>query len=57
MVVGMDAQESDAVLDVLTGCTILPDGDYRHKWRVGDIVIWDNQSSCHRAAERRMVTE
>ena len=53
----MDAQESDAVLDVLTGCTILPDGDYRHKWRVGDIVIWDNQSSCHRAAERRMVTE
>jgi taurine dioxygenase len=29
---------------------IQPDGEYRHKWRVGDIVIWDNRCSYHRAA-------
>ena len=22
---------------------------YRHKWRVGDLVMWDNQSTMHRA--------
>jgi taurine dioxygenase len=29
---------------------IQPRGEYRHKWRVGDIVIWDNRCSYHRAA-------
>jgi len=47
---GMDAQGSDAVIDELTGYMIQPDGEYRHKWRVGDIVIWDNRCSYHRAA-------
>ena len=47
---GLDAQESDAVIDELTGYMIQPDGEYRHKWRVGDIVIWDNRCSYHRAA-------
>jgi len=47
---GMDPQESDAVIDELTGYMIQPDGEYRHKWRVGDIVIWDNRCSVHKAA-------
>ena len=29
---------------------IQPDAEYRHKWRVGDIVIWDNRCSYHKAA-------
>ena len=29
---------------------IQPDGQYRHKWHVGDIVIWDNRCSYHNAA-------
>ena len=29
---------------------IQPDGQYRHKWRKGDIVIWDNRCSYHKAA-------
>ena len=29
---------------------IQPLGQYRHKWSVGDIVIWDNRCSYHRAA-------
>lgn len=24
---------------------------YRHKWRVRDLVVWDNRSAMHRATE------
>ncbi|MGH7347690.1 MAG: TauD/TfdA dioxygenase family protein, partial [Candidatus Rokuibacteriota bacterium] len=47
---GLDAAESDAVIDELTGHMIQPEGQYRHTWRKGDIVIWDNRCSYHRAA-------
>jgi taurine dioxygenase len=47
---GAEAAESDALIDELTGCMIQPAAEYRHKWRVGDIVIWDNRCSVHKAA-------
>ena len=47
---GLDQQESDALIEELTGRMIQPDGEYRHTWRKGDIVIWDNRCSYHRAA-------
>jgi taurine dioxygenase len=47
---GADAAESDALIDELTGYMIQPEAEYRHKWRVGDIVIWDNRCSVHKAA-------
>ena len=47
---GVEAQESDDLIDELTGRMIQPDAEFRHKWRVGDIVIWDNRCSVHRAA-------
>ena len=47
---GVEAAESDALIDELTGYMIQPDGQYRHKWRKGDIVIWDNRCSYHKAA-------
>jgi len=47
---GFDEYESDAVIEELTGAMIQPDGEYRHKWRKGDIVIWDNRCSYHKAA-------
>ena len=47
---GLEAQESDALIDELTGRMIQPDGEYHHQWRKGDIVIWDNRCSYHRAA-------
>jgi taurine dioxygenase len=47
---GLSAQESDDTIDQLTACMIQPGAEYRHKWRVGDIVIWDNRCSYHRAA-------
>lgn len=47
---GAEPAESDALIDELEGYMIQPEAEYRHKWRVGDIVIWDNRCSYHRAA-------
>jgi len=47
---GLDEAESDALIEELTGYMIQPEGEYRHRWRAGDIVIWDNRCSYHRAA-------
>jgi taurine dioxygenase len=47
---GLEQAESDALIDELTACMIQPDGQYCHAWRKGDIVIWDNRCSYHKAA-------
>jgi len=47
---GLEEEESDALIDELTGRMIQPEGEYRHRWRKGDIVIWDNRCSYHKAA-------
>ena len=47
---GLDERESDEVIGELTGRMIQPGAEYRHAWRKGDIVIWDNRCSYHRAA-------
>ena len=47
---GVDAGESDALIEELTGRMVDEAGVYRHHWRVGDIVIWDNRCSYHLAA-------
>jgi taurine dioxygenase len=49
-IVGCDRTESDALIAELKGYMIQPDAEYRHQWRKGDIVIWDNRCSYHRAA-------
>jgi taurine dioxygenase len=47
---GAEPKESDELIEALTGYMIQPEGEYRHKWRVGDVVIWDNRCSYHKAA-------
>ncbi len=47
---GLEPAESDDLIEELTERMIQPDGQYRHQWRKGDIVIWDNRCSYHRAA-------
>jgi taurine dioxygenase len=49
-IVGADEAESDQLIDDLKGYMIRPDAEYHHVWRKGDIVIWDNRCSYHRAA-------
>jgi taurine dioxygenase len=46
---GLDQGESDDLIEELTGYMIQPDGEYRHRWRRGDVVIWDNRCSYHKA--------
>jgi len=47
---GLEPAESNALIEEITERMIQPDAEYRHKWRVGDIVIWDNRCSYHLAA-------
>jgi taurine dioxygenase len=47
---GLEESESDDLIDELKTYMIQPEGQYRHKWRKGDIVIWDNRCTYHKAA-------
>ena len=49
-IVGLSAGESDTLIAELNGYMIQPEAEYRHRWHKGDIVIWDNRCSYHRAA-------
>lgn len=48
-IVGMDRDESDRLLDELIAHATQPKFQYRHKWRQGDILIWDNRCTMHKA--------
>ena len=60
-IVGLRRAESDALLDALIAHAIQPHYQYRHVWRQGDIVIWDNRCTMHKAnadypeGERRLM--
>ncbi|GAA2118926.1 TauD/TfdA dioxygenase family protein [Actinomadura napierensis] len=49
-VVGMDTGEGRTLLGDLLDRTTAPGRVYRHRWSVGDTVIWDNTGVVHRAA-------
>jgi len=44
---GMSRESSDELLDRLLDHTTSPAFRYRHRWRVGDLVFWDNRSALH----------
>lgn len=46
---GMTGEESQPVLDVLYAAALKPENIYRHRWRPGDLVIWDNRATMHYA--------
>jgi taurine dioxygenase len=48
-VVGLERAESDRLLDDLTRHAIQEKYQYRHTWRHGDILIWDNRCTMHKA--------
>jgi len=47
---GIAQAESDAIIAELEGYMVDPPAQYRHQWRKGDVVIWDNRCSYHKAA-------
>jgi taurine dioxygenase len=57
---GMSTAESGPLLEAVFDHAEKPDFVYAHKWRVGDIVLWDNRCSSHArtdfpAEERRLM--
>ncbi|HKS60637.1 MAG TPA: TauD/TfdA family dioxygenase [Xanthobacteraceae bacterium] len=45
---GLSQPDSDALLDALWAHIDRPDLRYEHRWRVGDLLLWDNRSTMHR---------
>lgn len=60
-IVGMDVDAGRALLAELQDHATRPEFVYRHDWRPGDVLIWDNRATVHRAtpydagAERRLM--
>jgi taurine dioxygenase len=45
---GYSRAESDALLEALWAHVTQPQFIYEHRWRLGDLVMWDNRSTMHR---------
>jgi taurine dioxygenase len=57
---GLSLPDSEALLDELWAHATRPEFTYRHRWRVGDLLIWDNRATLHRrdpfdASARRLM--
>jgi taurine dioxygenase len=46
-IIGMPENESREMLDFLFDHQEKPQFVYRHRWRPGDVVLWDNRSCLH----------
>lgn len=49
-IVGMDDHQATALLDELAAHATQPRFIYSHRYRVGDVVLWDNLSTLHSAS-------
>jgi len=57
---GLDLEASERLLDALWAHCTKPEFAWTHRWRVGDLLIWDNRAAIHRrdsfnGAERRVM--
>jgi len=50
-IVGMDYDEGRALIDELNTLAIHPDLVYAHRWRPGQLIVWDNRCLLHRGTE------
>ena len=48
-IVGMDQDEATPLLEALFEHALNPDFQYLHDYRIGDLVIWDQRSTWHKA--------
>jgi taurine dioxygenase len=49
-IVGLSTEASDALIEELFTHMLSPGAQYLHQWQAGDIVIWDNRCTIHKAA-------
>lgn len=48
-IVGVKPRESEQILEMLWEHSVRPEYTLRHKWTEGDLVVWDERSTTHRA--------
>jgi taurine dioxygenase len=48
-IVGLADSEAKALLAELCAFSTQPQFVYEHQWRVGDLVVWDNAATVHKA--------
>lgn len=48
-IIGLENEKAEALLKMLCAQCIRPEFQYRHKWRVGDALMWDNCAVQHLA--------
>ncbi len=48
-ITGMPEVQSAPLVTFLQEFSVQPRFTYRHQWRAGDIILWDNRSAMHRA--------
>jgi taurine dioxygenase len=48
-IIGMAEDEGAALLDALLAHATQPRFTYAHRWRPGDLLVWDNRCTLHRA--------
>jgi alpha-ketoglutarate-dependent 2,4-dichlorophenoxyacetate dioxygenase len=48
---GLPDEEAEGLLKELTAHATQPQFVYTHRWRVGDLVMWDNRCTMHRGSE------
>jgi taurine dioxygenase len=56
-VVGMEPSDSDILLDELYDFAFQPQFRHHHDWQLGDMVIWDNRCTMHRATTNFDINE
>ena len=49
-IVGLPQEESDALLARICAHVIKPEFRYEHQWRAGDLLMWDNVATQHKAS-------
>ena len=54
---GLAPRESQALLELLWEHVVRPEYTVRHKWRAGDVAVWDNRSTAHLAPSDIFDTE
>ncbi len=47
-IVGLEPEESDALVRRILDLAERPEYLYRHDWQIGDVLVWDNTGTMHR---------
>ena len=45
---GMEPAAGEKLIEELTAAATAPGLSYEHKWKSGDVIMWDNRATMHR---------